>query len=552
MLHVRVPVRHSRARAKRRGPLHRGQPRASDQQGRDLREGQLRDHEAVFAGAAHETSSAPARRGARRRRIRPDRLGRSVQAPRRASREDPRDRSEAIRDVHRPRPDAGAHRSFRAPVRHAELCGARRLLLGQHGRRDDLHDRRLVLGIRRPRSRAREALRDDRHRRGPSLESAEDRDLEVQARRRALRLDQSGPHRLLRDRRRMDCDPAGHRRRPVPGAHTRADRAGTLRPRIPRALHERRAARQPRSRCGRFRPARARRAPAARSRPGAGTGSHADVVGPPLEPPGALAHRRRRPLSLRRVRAARRTRCEAGISAAEGARRRLHARMGRRDHGHTGQHDSPPRARARRHRARRAHRVADRLDRLVGPRARDGHRQSRRVPRDARTRCALERLPDDSRARDPDEPARDDRPARGIPSQGAVPANGSSLGEAAQRPRGGEAQHAARSARARLARRAGRPLRRRRRTADAHRQGVLVGVPARGPRIDAQRHHQRLARRPVPDRHAADLHGEHGVELDDEHAGDPAAAERQARRRRRSAASTRSRSSSSATRSSRR
>ena len=81
----------------------------------------------------------------------------------------PRDRPEEVRALHRPRPDAGADRPVRAPVRHAQLRGARRLLLGQHGRRHDLHDRRLVLGVRRPRSRAREAVRDDRHRRGPSL-----------------------------------------------------------------------------------------------------------------------------------------------------------------------------------------------------------------------------------------------------------------------------------------------------------------------------------------------------------------------------------------------
>ena len=67
----------------------------------------------------------------------------------------PRHRPEEVRAVHRPRPDAGADRPFRAPVRHAELRGARRLLLGQHGGRDDLHDRRLVLGVRRPRPRAR-------------------------------------------------------------------------------------------------------------------------------------------------------------------------------------------------------------------------------------------------------------------------------------------------------------------------------------------------------------------------------------------------------------
>ena len=89
----------------------------------------------------------------------------------------------------------------------------------------DLHDRRLVLGIRRPRPRAREAVRDDRHRRGPSLESAQDRDLEVQARRRPLHLDQSDAHRLLGDRRRVGADPAGHRRRAAARADPRDHRA---------------------------------------------------------------------------------------------------------------------------------------------------------------------------------------------------------------------------------------------------------------------------------------------------------------------------------------
>ena len=84
---------------------------------------------------------------------------------------------------------------------------------------------------------------------------------------------------------------------------------------------------------------------------------------------------------------------------------------------------------------------------------------------------------------------------------------------------------------ARLARRARRPLRRRRRAPGAHRQGVLVGVPARRARDDAQRHHQRLARRPVPDRHAPHLHGQHGVELDHERGRGPAHAQRQGRER---------------------
>ena len=77
-----------------------------------------------------------------------------------------------------------------------------------------------------------------------------------------------------------------------------------------------------------------------------------------------------------------------------------------------------------------------------------------------------------------------------------------------------QAEHAAGRHGARLAVRSGRPVRRCRRQSGAHRQGVLVGISAVGARADAQRHHQRVARRSVPDRHAADLHGQHGVELD--------------------------------------
>ena len=58
-----------------------------------------------------------------------------------------------------------------------ELCRPRRLLLGQHGRRAHLHHRRLLLGVRRAGPGPRQAVRDDRHRRGPSLQPAQDRHL---------------------------------------------------------------------------------------------------------------------------------------------------------------------------------------------------------------------------------------------------------------------------------------------------------------------------------------------------------------------------------------
>ena len=155
------------------------------------------------------------------RRLRRDQLGRGVRAARNAAAQDPRDRSEAVRAVHRPRPDAGADRPLRAAVRDAQLRGAWRLLLREHGRRHDLHDRRLVLGIRRPRPRPRKAVPDARHRRGSSLQSAQDRDLEIQAQRRTLRRHQSGANRIRRHCRRMDSDQAGHRRRAAAGADQR-------------------------------------------------------------------------------------------------------------------------------------------------------------------------------------------------------------------------------------------------------------------------------------------------------------------------------------------
>ncbi len=188
-----------------------------------------------------------------------DQLGAGLRDPDGAAGEDPRDRPEEVRALHRPRPDAGADGAVRAAVRHAELRRARRLLLGQHGRRDDLHDRRVVLGVRRARPRPREALLHDRHRRGSSLQSAEDRDFQVQAARRPLRVDQSGAHRLFGDRRRMGADQAGHRRRAAAGADPRDHRKRTVRPRLPGALHERRPARERRRRQRRIRHVRAHR-----------------------------------------------------------------------------------------------------------------------------------------------------------------------------------------------------------------------------------------------------------------------------------------------------
>ena len=119
LLHVRLPLRHPRAPARRRAALHRRQPEPPDQQGRDLRQGRVRDHEAGLAGAADAAAAAQARQRARRRRVRADLVGARLRDPRRAAREDPRHRPEEVRALHRARPDAGADRPVRAPVRHA-------------------------------------------------------------------------------------------------------------------------------------------------------------------------------------------------------------------------------------------------------------------------------------------------------------------------------------------------------------------------------------------------------------------------------------------------
>jgi anaerobic selenocysteine-containing dehydrogenase len=48
-------------------------------------------------------------------------------------------------------------------------------------------------------------------------------------------------------------------------------------------------------------------------------------------------------------------------------------------------------------------------------------------------------------------------------------------------------------------------------------QSLFVGGAARHPRHDADGHRQRRGRRPIPDRHAVPVHGQHGMELGDEH-----------------------------------
>ena len=175
---------------------------------------------------------------------------------------------------------------------------------------------------------------------------------------------------------------------------------------------------------------------------------------------------------------------------------------------------TPPGARDGHHRARPEDRTADRLDRFLGQGARHRYRQSGLVPCHARSGRALQRFSHDTRAVDTDDAAGHHRPARRFPPQDAVPASDSALRAHAERPARGAAEHAAGRHGAGLAVRPGRPVRQCRRQSGAYRQGVLVGISAVGARHDAQRHHQCLARRSVQDRHAAAVHGQHGVELE--------------------------------------
>ena len=189
------------------------------------------------------------------------------------------------------------------------------------------------------------------------------------------------------------------------------------------------------------------------------------------------------------------------------------------------------------------------MDRFVGRRARDRDRQSGRVPRDARARRALQRLPDHPRAGDPDVAAGHDRPARRLSPQGAVPARDSAERQAAQSspiavqpntPLGGLALGWPASPDDLFIDDDGKPVRIDKGFSweyplSVH--GLMHNVITNAWRGDPYR---------IDTLH--DLHGQHGVELDDEHGRGAQDAERPRRR----PASTRSRSSSCATRSSRR
>ena len=369
-------MRHPRASARGRegpaGALHRRQPGPSAEPGRDLRQGLVGDHEAGVARAHHAAAPAQGRQRARGGRVRAHQLGARLRTAHRAPREDPRHRPEEVRAVHRAGPDAGAHGPVRAAVRHAQLCGARRLLLGQHGRGNDLHHRRQLLGIRRAGPGARQAVRDDRHGRRPSQQPDEDRHQQVQARGRALHLDQSGAHRLFGDCRRVDSHQAGNGRRAVHGAAARADRKRPGRPCLPQTLHQRAAARGARRLRApgpvrlRPRPAArpARRRPQPAQQAGVGQGQRQREKRLPRRHCRGLRPGARRPLH-----AGRRHARGAVVPAAARARGQLHARVGTGHHRHRRRAHPQAGARDGRDGAEAGLRAADSVDRRLGQEA---------------------------------------------------------------------------------------------------------------------------------------------------------------------------------------
>ena len=158
--------------------------------------------------------------------------------------------------------------------------------------------------------------------------------------------------------------------------------------------------------------------------------------------------------------------------------------------------------------------TADRMDRRVGTPSRQGRRAAGRDVRDARHLRAFQRLPDVPRAASAADAARRARRPRQFQRACAVSKAHPAAPVAGDHLR---ARQAADSGTARLPDEPRRSRDRRARRPAADRQGVLVGIAHRRPRADAHGDRQRCGRRSVSDRHAAAVHGEHGVELGDEH-----------------------------------
>ena len=244
-----------------------GNPGAPDQQGRDLRQGRVRDHEAVLAGAADEAAAAQAGHRARRRRVRARSRGTRRSDPRGAPRDasaptDPkkfalftgRDQMQALTGLFARQfgtPNYAAHGGFCSVNMAAgmiytiggsfwEFGGPdleRAKLFVMIGTAEDHHSNPLKIAISKFKRAGGRFISINPVRTGYSAIA-----------------DEWVPIR------------PGHRRRAPARAHPRDHRARPVRPRVPRALHQRRPAREPRRGQRRLRPARARRRPRRRGR----------------------------------------------------------------------------------------------------------------------------------------------------------------------------------------------------------------------------------------------------------------------------------------------
>ena len=181
-------------------------------QGRALREGRGGNHEAVLAGAAAQAAPATGRDRARQGEFDEiewdealDILTRRLKKIRAT---DPtklafftgRDQMQALSGLWA--------QQFGTPnwAAHGGFCSVNMAVAG-------LYTHRLfVLGIRRARLGPRQVLHALGRGRGSLVEPDQDRTRQAQAPRREVRIDQSGPHRLFCDRRRVAADSSRHRR----------------------------------------------------------------------------------------------------------------------------------------------------------------------------------------------------------------------------------------------------------------------------------------------------------------------------------------------------
>ena len=316
-------------------------------------------------------------------RVRGDHLGGGAEHGRGVARGGARDGPQAPGLLHRARPVAVLHLVVGAGLRHAQLRGPWRVLLGQHGGGGDLHAGRRLLGVRPARLGAHAAVPAVRLRRGPRLQPHQDGARAAEGARRAGGGDQPDPHRLQRRGRRVDRHHAGDRRPPRAGAGPLPAGLGAGGPRRAVAVD--------------------RRARAARRGPGLGRpsdaadrrGRRAARHGPPHGRAHGLVRQGRAPRP-RRAAGAGRPRAPHGVPAPGGALPRAGARARGRSRALRG--GGPPHPRpGRPARGRRLRRPALRgpaLDRPARRAPRRLHRPPRRGPRHARHLGPCQRVPD--------------------------------------------------------------------------------------------------------------------------------------------------------------